>query len=1181
MCEKDRKFGENFMAQIENGKIKFTHLHVHTEYSLLDGSAKISELCARAKELGMDSLAITDHGAMYGAVEFYKEAKAQKIKPIIGCEVYVAPQSRLIKDSQAAYNYYHLVLLAENQEGYQNLIKLVSQGFIDGFYYKPRVDIELLRTYHKGLIATSACLAGPVARTILQVSYEKAKETALEYEEVFGKGNFFLELQNHGIKEQQTVNQQLIRMHSETGIPLICSNDSHYIYKEDSAAHDILLCVQTGKTVQDANRMRYEGSEFYLKSPEEMNELFSYAEDALENTVKIAERCNVDFVFHELKLPKFDVPDGKTANAYLREICLEGFYRKYTAPSQGLKDRLEYELTTIENMGYVDYFLIVWDFIKFSKDNDIIVGPGRGSAAGSIVSYSLSITSIDPIQYELIFERFLNPERVSMPDIDIDFCYERRQEVIDYVIRKYGEEHVAQIITFGTLAARAAIKDVGRALAMPYADVDRVSKMIPTEIGITIKKALAVNSELNKAYQQEEEVKYLIDMSMRLEGLPRHSSTHAAGVVICEKPVVEYVPLNSNDGAITTQYTMNTLEELGILKMDFLGLRTLTVIQNAVKEIERIHGIVLDLEHIPEDDPIVYEMIAQGKTEGVFQLESPGMKQFMKDLSPTGMEDLIAGISLYRPGPMEFIPKYIKGKKNKSNIVYTHESLRPILNATYGCIVYQEQVMQIVRDLAGYSLGRSDLVRRAMSKKKASVMAEERKNFVYGIGDEVPGCVKRGIPAEIAETIFDEMTDFAKYAFNKSHAAAYAVVGYQTGWLKAHYPVEFMAALMTSVMDSANKVSGYIEECKKMGIALLPPDINEGYSHFSVSNGKIRFGLAAIKNVGKNAINAIVKQRKEGGPFQGLAEFCNRLDGKELNKRSIESFIKSGALDSLGGYRSQYMVSYRVILDGISNQKRKNIEGQMSLFELFDEDTNKIVAQKDELPNMNEYPMNELLAMEKEVLGIYISGHPLSAYEEILKRHISCSSLNFVHVEEEETSVHQKMTDGAKVSIGGIITEKSVKYTRNNKTMAFISLEDMYGTVEVVLFPDVYQRFGKYISEEKVILIKGIANMALDENGKIIANQIIPIENLSEQAVSGSIGIIIGDENEKTFHDIIPLLLKFHGNVPIYINDIKANKKFKASPNYWVDGSQSFLDKAIQLLGEDNVVVKQVKSATT
>ncbi|AMJ41955.1 DNA polymerase III subunit alpha [Anaerotignum propionicum] len=1163
------EFKEN-MSEIK----PFVHLHVHTEYSLLDGSAKIKELVLRAKELGMDSIAITDHGAMYGAVEFYKAALESGIKPIIGCEVYVAPESRLMKDAKNGGNY-HLVLLAENDEGYQNLIKLVSYGFIDGFYYKPRIDKELLRKHHKGLIASSACLAGEVARNIINVSYEKAKEAALEYLDIFGEGNFFLELQDHGMREQKQVNMALVRMSEETGIPLIATNDSHYIYKEDAEPHDILLCIQTAKTILDEDRMRYEGGQFYVKSPEEMYDLFSYAPEALENTAKIAERCNVSFQFHELKLPQFDVPQGKTANQYLREVCESGFREKYPEGKKEWKERLEYELSTIENMGYVDYFLIVWDFIKYAKDNGIIVGPGRGSAAGSMVSYCLSITTIDPLKYDLIFERFLNPERVSMPDIDIDFCYERRQEVIDYVIRKYGEDHVAQIITFGTMAARAAIKDVGRALAMPYADVDRISKMIPTELGITIKKALAMNPDLQKAYETEEDTHRLIDTSLRLEGLPRHSSTHAAGVVICKKPVVEYVPLSANEGQVNTQYTMTLLEELGILKMDFLGLRTLTVIQNAVQEVERIHEIKINIDNIPDDDEAVYQLISQGKTEGVFQLESAGMKQFMRELQPKRLEDLIAGISLYRPGPMDFIPKYVKGKNNPENIQYTHKSLEPILKNTYGCIVYQEQVMQIVRDLAGYSLGRSDLVRRAMSKKKASVMAEERKNFVYGVGDEVPGCVKNGIPAEVAEKIFDEMTDFAKYAFNKSHAACYAVVGYQTAWLKAHYPVEFMAALMTSVMDNAGKVSSYIEECKKMGIALLPPDINEGYAHFSVSDGKIRFGLAAIKNVGRGVVNALVAERDREGLFQSMTEFCNRMETGEMNKRSFESLIKAGAMDSLGGARSQYMAIYKSILDGIGQARKNNIEGQLNLFELDMGEGN--YQMQDDLPNVAEFVPRDKLAMEKEVLGIYVSGHPLAEYEDRLRRKISHSSIDFLPREEEEE--RQQIPDETKVIVGGMIASVSVKYTRNNDKMAFLTLEDFQGTMEIVVFPKVYQQYSELLLEEAVILVKGRSNVSADGEAKVIASQ-MQILHLEEtkpaenEKTTASVWLKIAQNREVPLQQITAILGRYRGEIPVYIYQESTKEKRKADKKNWVDGSFDLQEELKLLLGEGNVVMK-------
>ncbi len=1150
--------------QEREGEIRpFTHLHVHTEYSLLDGSAKIKEMVQRVKEMGMDSIAITDHGAMYGVVEFYKAALEAGIKPIIGCEVYVAEGSRFTKESKGG-GYYHLVLLAENNEGYHNLIQLVSYGFTEGFYYKPRVDKELLRKYSKGIIASSACLAGEISRSILNVSYEKAKEVALEYLDIFGEGNYFLELQDHGMREQKIVNEALVRMSKETGIPLICTNDSHYIYKEDAEPHDILLCIQTGKTVLDEDRMRYEGGQFYVKSPEEMYDLFSFAPGACENTAKIAERCNVSFTFHELKLPRFDVPDGKTAESYLRELCYAGFEKKYPTAKQEWKERLEYELSTIESMGYVDYFLIVWDFIKYAKDNGIMVGPGRGSAAGSMVSYCLSITTIDPLQYDLIFERFLNPERVSMPDIDIDFCYERRQEVIDYVIRKYGEANVAQIITFGTMAARAAIKDVGRALAMPYAEVDRISKMIPTELGITIEKALRMNPDLRRVYEEEENIKRLIDTSMRLEGLPRHSSTHAAGVVICRKPVMEYVPLSANDGQVNTQYTMTILEELGLLKMDFLGLRTLTVIQSATQEIERIHGIRPDMEHLPENDPAVYDMICQGKTEGVFQLESNGMKQFMRELQPRCLEDMIAGIALYRPGPMDFIPKYIAGKNAGGQVQYTHPRLAPILENTYGCIVYQEQVMQIVRDLAGYSLGRSDLVRRAMSKKKASVMAEEREKFIYGDGDEVPGCVKNGIPAEAAEKIFDEMTDFAKYAFNKSHAACYAVVGYQTAWLKAHYPVEFMAALMTSVMDNAMKVGEYVEECKKMGIQLLPPDINEGYRQFSVSDGKIRFALAAIKNIGRNAVDALVAEREKNGVFVSLTDFCSRMEGGEWSVRGVEGLIKGGALDSLGGLRSQYMAVYKEILAGIGYDRKYTMDGQMNLFDMGGETSYR---QEDTLPAIAEYPIREKLAMEKEALGIYVSGHPLAAYAEQLHKKISHGSNAFAAQEDGSAQVE----DGTTVIVGGMITAISVKYTKNNEKMAFVTLEDFQGSIEVVLFPKTYAKCAPFLLEDQVVLVRGRANVSADGDGKVIAHS---VQSIEEGDAPSALWLRLTEGERAPLGRITAILGKYQGTVPVYIYDEKTKQKMKAERSRWVTGEEALCEELRRILGEENVVLK-------
>lgn len=1152
----------------DNEQLKFTHLHVHTEYSLLDGSAKISELVKRAKELDMESLAITDHGAMFGVIDFYKACKDEGIKPIIGCEVYVAPKSRFDKSSRESVSYYHLVLLAENMEGYQNLIKLVSLGYTEGFYYKPRVDEEILRKYHSGIIATSACLAGPVAKTLINGSYDMAKEIALEYLDIFGEGNFYLELQNHGIADQKIVNAGLIKMSQETGIPLICTNDVHYIRQEDWEAHDVLLCIQTGKTINDENRMRYEGNCFHLKSALEMNKLFSYVPEAIENTNKIAERCNVEFTFHELKLPQYDVPDGFTAEQYLQKITFDGFKKRYPNPSDELIDRLEYEFNTIVKMGYVDYFLIVWDYIKFAKDNGITVGPGRGSAAGSVVAYSLDITTIDPIKYDLIFERFLNPDRVSMPDIDVDFSDERRQEVIDYVTEKYGSDKVAQIITFGTMAARAAIKDVGRALDVPYADADRISKMVPAELNMTIDKALGMNPELKNEYENDDDVKKLIDMSRKLEGLPRHASTHAAGVVICGKPVVDYVPLYVSDKGTSTQFTMNTLEELGILKMDFLGLRTLTVVENAVNEIKRTHGIDVDIDSLEYDDPKVYEMIAQGKTEGVFQMESGGMKQFMKELKPTHFEDIIAGISLYRPGPMDFIPKYVRGKNSGEKIQYTSPELEPILKNTYGCIVYQEQVMQIVRDLAGYSLGRSDLVRRAMSKKKTKVMAEERKNFVYGIEGEVSGCLAKGIPAKTAEKIFDEMTDFAKYAFNKSHAACYAVLTYQTAWLKTYYPVEFMAALMTSVMDNTAKVAGYIDTCKHMGIELLPPDINEGFGGFSVSGNKIRFGLAAIKSVGLPAVKALVAEREKNGKYKGLTDFCSRLIGQEVNKRMVENLIYAGAFDSFGGTRRQYMSVYKSVMDGLAQSKKNNIEGQLNLFDMGSESEEHDAS--DDFPYAEEFPEKERLSFEKIVLGIYISGHPLLEFIDVLDKKVNVHCADFLESNIEDGL--SEIYDGQKIKIGGFIADKSVKFTRNNAQMAFIRLEDMTGSTEIIVFPKSFDKFSKYLYEDRVIIVEGRAAISEGEAPRIVCENIIPFEKLDENRKPISIGIVL--EHGITLDNVKSILIKHHGGIPLYVNDKSNGMKYKAEPSNWLDVSDELINKLADVLGKANVVVK-------
>ena len=1077
--------------------MNFSHLHVHTEYSLLDGSNKIKEYVARVKELGMNSAAITDHGVMYGVIDFYREAKKNGIKPILGCEVYVAPNSRFDREITGGEDrYYHLVLLAENNTGYSNLMKIVSKGFVDGYYYKPRVDKSLLREYHEGIIALSACLAGEVPRYISKGLYDNAKKAALEYQEIFGKDNFFLELQDHGIPEQGIVNQRLLQMSEELGIELVATNDVHYTYAEDEKPHDILLCIQTGKKLQDENRMRYEGGQYYVKSPEEMANLFPYALQALENTQKIADRCDVEIEFGVTKLPKYDVPDGMTSWEYLNKLCYEGLERRYENPPEELRERLKYELDTIQHMGYVDYFLIVWDFINYAKRHDIAVGPGRGSAAGSIVSYCLEITNIDPMRYQLLFERFLNPERVSMPDIDVDFCFERRPEVIDYVMRKYGKDRVVQIVTFGTLAARGVIRDVGRVMDLPYAFVDNIAKMIPQELNITIDKALKMNSELRSTYESDEQVKYLIDMCKRLEGLPRHSSMHAAGVVISQKSVDEYVPLSrASDGTIVTQFTMTTLEELGLLKMDFLGLRTLTVIQNAVN-LAKQKNPDFQIDKIDYNDQAVLDYIGTGKTDGIFQLESAGMKGFMKELKPHSLEDIIAGISLYRPGPMDFIPQYIKGKNDASSITYDCPQLEPILAPTYGCIVYQEQVMQIVQALAGYTLGRSDLLRRAMSKKKGDVMQKERQIFVYGDEETgVPGCIKNGIDEKTANKIYDEMIDFAKYAFNKSHAAAYAVVSYQTAFLKYYYPVEYMAALMTSVIENPSKVAAYIYACRQMNIKILPPDINRGYADFSVDEGNIRYGLAAIKSIGKPIIQTIVEERKEYGEFKNLEDFISRMSTREaLNKRAIENFIKAGALDCLGGTRKQFMSIYIQIVDHVNQEKKYSMTGQMSLFDLVSEEEKSDFQIQ--LPKVGEYAKETELAFEKEVLGVYISGHPLEEYEEQWQKAISATTLDF---QLDEESNHSKVHDGAREIIGGFITEKTMKATKTNQMMAFVTLEDLLGTVEVVVFPRDYEKNRNLLEVDRKVFIKGRVSEEDDKPSKLICEKVVPFNQIKRE----------------------------------------------------------------------------------
>jgi len=1157
--------------------VNFTHLHVHTEYSLLDGSNKINEYVFRVKELGMKSAAITDHGVMFGCIDFYKAAKAAGIKPILGCEVYVAPGSRFDKEKgKEEDRYYHLVLLAETQEGYQNLIKIVSYGFVDGFYYKPRVDMELLEQYHEGIIALSACLAGEVARNLARGFYEEGKEAALRYEKIFGKGNFFLELQDHGIPEQRQVNHELIRMSRETGIELVATNDVHYTYSSDAEAHDILLCVQTGKSLKDENRMRYEGGQYYVKSEEEMRRLFPYAPEAIENTGKIAERCNVEIEFGVTKLPKFDVPDGYTAWEYLNKLCFEGLDKRYTDNEEELKKRLNYELGVIKDMGYVDYFLIVWDFIRYAREHGIMVGPGRGSAAGSLVSYTLGITKLDPIKYDLLFERFLNPERVSMPDIDVDFCFERRQEVIDYVVEKYGKDQVVQIVTFGTMAARGVIKDVGRVMDVPYVQCDTIAKMIPQELNITIDKAMKANPELKKIYETDETVRKLIDMSRRLEGLPRHTSMHAAGVVISQKPVMEYVPLSrGSDGSLVTQFTMTTLEELGLLKMDFLGLRTLTVIQNAEKLVRRDKGIELDMDKIDYEDKKVYGMLGAGKTEGVFQLESTGMKNFMKELKPGNLEDIIAGLSLYRPGPMDFIPQYIKGKNNPDEIHYDCPELEPILKATYGCIVYQEQVMQIVRSLGGYTLGRSDLVRRAMSKKKASVMEKERQNFVYGNEEEgVPGCIHRGISEKTANKIYDDMIDFAKYAFNKSHAAAYAVVSYQTAFLKYYYPVEYMAALMTSVIHNPSKVAEYILSSRKMQIEILPPDINFGESEFSADHGAIRYGLSAIKSLGAPMIRAIVEERNENGKYQSLRDFIERMSGRELNKRAIENLIKAGALDQVAGNRRQKLMVYAEIVDAVNQEKKNAMTGQMSLFDLISDEEKE--AYEIQMPKVEEYSKEELLSFEKEVLGVYISGHPLEEYEERWRKNITARTVDFQIDEELGTS---KAGDGEIAVIGGIITNKTVKYTRNNKVMAFLTIEDLVGTVEVVVFPNDYEKNVQKMEEDSKVFIRGKVQGDADKASKLICEKIYSFDDVPKE-------LWVQFETKEDYlteeNEFLKLLSGSRGTdrVIIYVRTPKSIKYLGIEKSVKIN--ETLLGKLYEKYGMDNVKVveKSIENIT-
>jgi DNA polymerase-3 subunit alpha len=1182
----------------------FTHLHVHTEYSLLDGSNKITEYVKRVKELGMDSAAITDHGVMYGVIDFYKACKAEGIKPILGCEIYVAPNSRFDKELTGGEDrYYHLVLLAENNTGYDNLMRIVSRGFTEGYYYKPRVDMEILKEFHEGIIALSACLAGEVQRYIQKGLVEEAKKSALKYRDCFGEGNFFLEMQDHGLPEQRMVNTTLMQMSKELGIPLVVTNDVHYTYAEDVKPHDILLCIQTGKKLADEDRMRYEGGQYFVKSEEEMKGLFPYAWEAVENTQRIADRCNVEIEFGVVKLPHFEVPEGYDSWSYLNKLCYDGLRERYgkwqgkdtengqnresgfqagdgfvfdeNAPAgdtgQTLKERLDYELDVIRTMGYVDYFLIVWDFINYAKSNGIMVGPGRGSAAGSIVSYALKITNIDPIKYNLLFERFLNPERISMPDIDIDFCFERRQEVIDYVSRKYGADKVVQIVTFGTLAAKGVIRDVGRVMDLPYAYVDSLAKMIPripNALNITIDQALQINPELRKMYETDEQVKELIDMSKRLEGLPRHTSMHAAGVVICSQPAEELVPLSRGaDGAVTTQFTMTTIEELGLLKMDFLGLRTLTVLRDAVDLIERDKGVHIDIDEIDFDDKKVLTSLGSGRTDGVFQLESGGMKSFMKELKPENLEDIIAGIALYRPGPMDFIPKYIREKNSQGKITYSCPQLEPILSATYGCIVYQEQVMQIVRDLGGYSLGRSDLVRRAMSKKKQSVMAKERVNFIYGNEEEgVPGCVANGIPEETASQIFDDMMDFAKYAFNKSHSACYAVVAYQTAYLKYYYPVEFMAALMTSVIDNPRKVAEYIMTCRGMGITILPPDINEGERGFSVQGSSIRYALTAIKSIGRPVIDIVVEERTIRGPYTNLKDFITRLADKEIiTKKTIENFIKAGAFDSLPGTRKQFMSAYVQIMESIIHDKKNNMAGQISLFDIVDEEQKEEFDVK--LPDVGEYSKEMLLSFEKEVLGIYVSGHPLEEWEDLWKKGITNTTADFVL---EEGADEPAVRDNATAVIGGMIADKRIKYTKSDKVMAFLQVEDLLGIVEVVVFPRDYERNSQKLVEENKVFVRGRVSLEEDKDGKLICERITAFDEIPRKLW---IKFKDKEDYQQGEEELLSLLADSDGNdsVVIYIESLKAMKKLP--PNRNVCADEELAQKLGARYGKDNIKI--------
>ena len=1114
--------------------MQFCHLHTHTEYSLLDGEASIKKLVARVKELGMDSCAITDHGSMYGVVDFYREAKSQGIHPVIGCEVYMAPRSRFDKVHDIDNKTSHLILLAENQRGYKNLIKLVSAGYIDGFYYKPRIDFEMLKEHSEGIIALSACIAGEVPKALLRGDYDEAKKIALKYAEVLGKDNYFLEIQDHGLSEQKRIIPDMLRLSEETGIGLVATNDIHYLKKEDAKYQDVLMCIQMEKKVDDPDRMKFETEEFYIKSPEEMTSLFEYVPQAIENTEKIAKRCNVDFDFGTRHLPAYAVPDGKDAFEYLRELCQSGLEKRYSPVSDELQKRLDYELGVIKSMGFVDYFLIVWDFIHFAKNNGVMVGPGRGSAAGSIVAYSLGITTVDPIKYGLIFERFLNPERVSMPDIDIDFAPNGRQKIIDYVVEKYGEGQVAQIITFGTMKAKLAIRDVGRALDIPYAEVDKVAKLVPFDLKMTISKALDISTELHALYENDPQIKELLDTSMALEGLPRHASTHAAGVVITSEPIVNYVPLQLNsENFITTQFTKDTVENLGLLKMDFLGLRNLTVIENAVKIIKRTRGIDLNMDEIDYDCKEVYELISSGNTDGVFQLESAGMQSFMQELKPDTLEDVIAGIALYRPGPMEQIPRYIKSKKNPKTIKYKHPLLKNILDVTYGCMVYQEQVLEIVRTLAGYSLGKADSMRRVISKKKADQMVIERKNFIYGSDDgDIPGCIKNGIDEQTAISIFDEINDFANYAFNKSHAAAYAFVTYQTAYLKTFYPVEYMASLISSI-DDLDKINHYIANCKEMGIDRLPPDVNKSEDTFTVENNSIRFGLSAVKNVGRAMILNLVNERKNNGEFKTFSDFIDRMAGQDMNKRALEGLISCGAFDSMGVKRSQLLAVYEKALDGTARAARDNVAGQMSLFDTIEEQSEM------QFPNIDELDKKTMLKMEKQSTGLYFSGHPMEEYTDKIKKltkyNIS-DVLTSVHKDEDGNyhAVEGGLQDGDMMIICAAIASRKNKTTRSNAQMAFLNVEDVYGSVECIVFPKVLNEFSPLLQEDNLVAIACRLSIREDEAPKILMQSVQLLdEALMAKKEPKRLYIQLETRNDENLKNVEKYLSPYQGDMEV------------------------------------------------